>query len=164
MIINSIKGYFYRLYNICYVLVLTPLALFLFLYYQTQVGKILPVIQDQYEFLIVELSFFMLVLTSLTTVHLYLRKRFVIVSKYASLGDKMNRYFPLALMRTGVGSVSAFIVSTGFYFTESVWLAGAFGVTMFWIWWQWPTPKRFCNDLSVRTDERELMLRSKDSF
>ena len=164
MIINSIKGYFYRLYNICYVLVLTPLALFLFLYYQTQVGKILPVIQDQYEFLIVELSFFMLVSLSLTTVHLYLRKRLLIVSKDAGLGDKMDRYFPLALIRTSVGSISAFIASTGFYITESVWLAGAFGISMLWIWWYWPTPKRFCNDLSVRTDERELMLRSKDSF
>ena len=44
---SSIKGYFYRLNNVSYLIVLLPLGLFLFLYYQMQVGKITPTVQDQ---------------------------------------------------------------------------------------------------------------------
>lgn len=164
MIFTSIKGYFYKLYNICYILVLSPLAFFLFLYYQTQIEKILPIVHDPDTLLIIEWSLFLLALMGLTTVHLYVRKRLIEVSKNAGLGDKMDRYFPLVLLRTSLGSFMAFLLNIGFYLTGSVWFAVAFGATMLWIWWQWPTPTRFCNDLAVRNDERELMLRSKDSF
>lgn len=161
---TSIKEYFYKLYNICYVLVLAPLAVFLFLYYQMQVEKILPFIQDQNTLLKVERGLLLLAPIVLTTVHLYLRKRLVKVGKEVGLGDKMDLYFPLALLRTAMGSFVTFLMSIGFYLTGSIWCAVACCVTMLWIAWQWPSPKRFCNDLSVRNDERELMLKSKDSF
>lgn len=163
MIFTSIKGYFYKLYNICYVLVLTPLALFLFLYYEAQVEKILPIIQEEY-ILLVGFVLFIFVVVGLTTVHLYLRNRLGNISKAAGLGDKMDRYFPLALIRISVGSMAAFLMNVGFYLTSSFWFAVAFGGIMVWIGWLWPTPKRFCDDLSVRNDERELMLKSKDAF
>jgi len=163
MIFTSIKGYFYKLYNICYVLVLTPLALFLFLYYEVQVEKILPIIQEEYT-LLVGFGLFVFIAVGLTTVHLYLRKQLGNISKEAGLGDKMDRYFPLALIRVSMGSFAAFLMNVGFYLTSSLWFAVAFGAIMLWIGWQWPTPKRFCNDLSVRNDERELMLKSKDAF
>jgi len=164
MIFTSIKGYFYKLYNFSYLLVLTPLALFLYLYYQAQVEKTLPIIQEGDMLTIVEFGLFIFAGISLTTVHLYLKKRLVDISKETGLGDKMDRYFPLALLRICLGSFAAFLMNVGFYLTGSIWFAIAFGLTMLWIGWQWPTPKRFCNDLSVRSDERELMLRSKDAF
>ncbi len=163
MIFTSIKGYFYKLYNICYVLVLTPLALFLFLYNEAQVEKIVPIIQQEYT-LLVGFGLFIFTSVGLTTVQLYLRKRFGNIGKESGLGDKMDRYFPLALIRVSMGSFAAFIMNVGFYLTSSFWFAVAFGCIMLWIGWQWPTPKRFCDDLSVRNDERELMLKSKDAF
>jgi hypothetical protein len=163
MIFTSIKGYFYKLYNVCYVLVLTPLALFLFLYYEAQVEKILPIIQEEYT-LLIEFGLFIFIAVGLTTVHLYLRKRLVNISKESGLGDKMDQYFPLALIRVSMGSFAAFLMNVGFYLTSSFWFAVAFGGIMLWIGWLWPTPKRFCDDLSVRNDERELMLKSKDAF
>jgi hypothetical protein len=164
MIFDSIKGYFYKLYNICYVLVLMPLVLFLFLYYQAQVEKILPIIQDQSARLGTELTLFLLALFALTTVHLYLKRQLAEVSKEPGLGDKMGRYFSLAMWRTGVGSLTVFLMNIGFYLTGNIWFAVACAATVVWIGWLWPTPKRFCDDLSVRSDERDLMLRSKDSF
>ena len=164
MIFTSIKGYFYKLYNICYILVLVPLALFLFLYYQAQVEKILPIIQDQTLLLVLNAGLFLLAILGLTSAHLYVRKQFAVVSKEVGLGDKMDRYFPLALVRISLGSLSAFLMNIGFFLTGSIWFAISFGLIMLWIWWQWPSPKRFCNDLSVRNDERELMLKSKDAF
>lgn len=161
---TSIKEYFYKLYNICYVLVLAPLAVFLFLYYQLQVEKFSPIIKDQNTLHKVELGLFLLGAIILTTVHLHVRKRLVKVGKEVGLGDKMDHYFPLALLRTTMGAFVTFLMSIGFYLTGSIWCAVASGVTMLWIAWQWPSPKRFCNDLSVRNDERELMLKSKDSF
>ena len=164
MIFTSIKGYFYKLYNICYALVLTPLALFLFLYYEAQVEKILPIIQEENTLLIIGFGLFIFTTLGLTSVHLYLRKRLITISKESGLGDKMDRYFPLALLRVSLGSFAAFLMNVGFYLTNSFWFALAFGGIMLWIGWQWPTPKRFCNDLTVRKDERELMLKSKDAF
>ena len=164
MIFTSIKGYFYRLYNICYVFVLTPLALFLFLYYEAQVEKILPIIQEDNTLLIVGLVLFIFGGFGLTTVHLYVQKRLVKISKEVGLGDKMDLYFPMALLRVSVGSSTAFLMNVGFYLTSSFWFAIAFGGIMLWIGWQWPTPKQFCKDLSVRNDERELMLKSRDAF
>ena len=161
---NSIKEYFYRLYNICYVLVLAPLALFLFLYYESQIEKILPIIQADDKLLKFEAIFFLVSIAGLTTVHIYVRSRLAIVRKEVGLGDKMDRYVPIALVRTAVGSFSALLMNAGFYLTGGIAFAVAFGLTMIWVGWHWPTPKRFCNDLSVRSDERELLLKSKDAF
>ena len=164
MIFTSIKGYFYKLYNICYALVLAPLALFLFLYYQTQVENFLPIIQEENTLLIIESGLFFGAIAGLTIVHFYIRKQFISIGREVSLGNKMDRYFPIALLRTSAGSIVAFLLNAGFYLTGSIWCAIGFGLTMVWIAWQWPTPKRFCNDLSVRKDERELMLNSRDAF
>ena len=164
MIFTSIKEYFYKLYNICYILVLVPLALFLFLYFQSQAEKILPVIQDQVLLLVINSGLFLSALIGLVSGHIYLGKQFAIAKKDVGLGDKMDRYFPLALVRISLGSLSAFFMNIGFFLTGSLYFAIAFALVMFWIWWQWPTPKRFCDDLSVRNDERELMLKSKDAF
>ena len=164
VIFDSIKGYFYKLYNICYALVLIPLVIFLFLYYQAQVEKSLPIVQNQETLLLLRWSLFLTALGGLISVQLYIRKQLIKVSQAVSLGEKMDRYFPLALVRTCLGSFSAFLMNIGFFLTSSIWFAITFGLIMLWIWWQWPTPKRFCKDLAVRKDERELMLNSKDSF
>src|SRR6478609_11399535 len=113
MIFTSIKGYFYKLYNFSYLLVLTPLALFLYLYYQAQVKKILPIIQEEDILTMVGFGLFIFAIVSLTTVHLYLRKRLLAISKESGLGDKMDRYFPLALLRTCLGSFAAFLMNVG---------------------------------------------------
>ena len=73
---SSIKEYFYKLYNICYLITLFPLAIFIYLYLQMQVGKINSLLQESDQILILQVGFAVVALAALTTVHLVMKRKF----------------------------------------------------------------------------------------
>ncbi|HMI66350.1 MAG TPA: hypothetical protein VK517_09960, partial [Cyclobacteriaceae bacterium] len=66
---SSLQEYFYKLSNRCYLLVLLPLGLFIYLFQQLMTRQIEPIVQDEplVNIIIVTLCVFGLV--NLTTVH-----------------------------------------------------------------------------------------------
>jgi hypothetical protein len=96
---GSLKEYFYKLYNRCFLFVLLPLAVFIYVYFQLQARIFFPPIQDEIIIQTGVLVLFVIAMIYLTTVHWLTRKR---LKKYAlekGLGIKLDKYGDVIFMR-----------------------------------------------------------------
>lgn len=161
---NSIKEYFYKLYNVCYAVTLFPLGLFIYLYLELQVGKINSLIQDNGQILISQIALFALGLLLLTSVHLVVKRKLQTVSKELSLGNKMDRYYGLSLGRMITGVFVSALAAAGLYLTGSEVFSIYFLLVLLWMAYQWPSPKKLCAELKLKGDEREMILYKRESL
>lgn len=161
---DSIREYFYKLNNYCLLLVLLPPSIFIVLYFLWPGQASYSLFENESLTFIILIFLFVLIVVELTIVHLYVRNQLRKLSSEPSLGDKMDRYAPLLLARQMNTSFSAGLVAVSFYLTVNNWAVIFFGLLLFWMWLQWPSPEKFCNDLVVRKDERELILSRKESL
>ncbi len=161
---SSIREYFYKLTNRCYLLVLLPLAVFIYVYYQMLSKKITATVFDDSLLTIILVTLIALSLINLTTVHWVAKRR---LKKYATevgLGRKLDRFLEIAMFRMGACSASSLMMAIGLLLTGSEWFAIAFVLILFWVMFQWPTAKRACRDLKLKGDEYEMVLYKKDKF
>jgi len=161
---NSIKEYFYKLYNVCYAITLVPLGLFIYLYLKMQVGEINSLIQDNAQILIIQIASLVFVVLVLTIVHLVVRKKMQTVSKEPSLGNRMDSYFGLSIVRMALGVVVSALAAGGLYLTGSEVFSIYFLLVLLWMAYQWPSPKKMCGELKLKGDERELILYKRESL
>ena len=161
---NSIKEYFYKLYNVCYAITLVPLGLFIYLYLKMQVGEINSLIQADDQILIVQIALFVFALLLLTIVHLVIRNKLQSVSKEPSLGNRMDSYFGLSVGRMVSGVVISALAAAGLYLTGSEIFSIYFLLVLLWMAYQWPSPKKMCAELKLKGDERELILYKRESL
>lgn len=161
---SSIKEYFYKLTNRCYLLVLLPLLVFVYLYFQMQSKKIFPTIQDEELITLILAGITLMCLVNLTTVHLLAKKRLVRYSTEPGLGHKLDRYLEIIMLRVGAGSASSLLMALGLLLTGSELFSLLFMLILIWILFQWPSSKKACNDLRLKGDEYEMVLYKKDKF
>ncbi|GAB1446972.1 MAG: hypothetical protein KF860_00425 [Cyclobacteriaceae bacterium] len=161
---SSIKEYFYKLNNICYVITLIPLGVFIFLYLKMQKGEIYAAIQEQQQILTVQLAVFVLGGLILTIVHLVVKKKLKVHSRELGLGNKMDRYFYLSLNRIVMGALVSILVAGGLWLTGSEIFSVYFLGILLWMASQWPTPKRMCTELLLKGDEKEMVLYKRESL
>ncbi|MCB0493006.1 MAG: hypothetical protein KDC93_11380 [Cyclobacteriaceae bacterium] len=161
---SSIKEYFYKLNNLCYVITLIPLGVFIFLYLKMQEGEISAIIQEQQQIMIIQIVVFVLSTTILTIVHLVAKRKMKVHSRELSLGNKMNRYFYLGLNRIVVGALVSVLVAGGLLITASEIFSAYFLGILLWMAYQWPTPKKMCAELLLKGDEKEMVLYKRESL
>lgn len=161
---SSIKEYFYKLYNVCYLATLIPLGAFIYLYLKLQDGNVNAFIQDAQQVLIIQIVAFLFVALILTIVHLVTKKKLKTLSRELSLGNRMDRYFYLALNRIGTGAFTSLMMGGGLMATGSEVFSIFFLAILLWMALQWPTPKKLCVELSLKGDEREMVLYKRESL
>lgn len=164
MIFSSIKEYFYKLYNVCYAIILVPLGAFIYLYLELQEGNIISLIQDANEVRLAQILFSLFVVIALTSVHLVTKRKMKTLSKEVSLGNKMDGYYVLSLTRLGIGSGVSLFMALGLFLTNSELFGLLFLAILVWMSLQWPSPRKLCADLGLKGDERELVLYKRDSL
>jgi hypothetical protein len=161
---SSLKEYFYKLGNRCYLLVLLPLALFIYLFRQLMTKQIEPLVQDErlVDIIIGTLCVFGLV--NLTTVYGMARQR---LKKYAAevgLAGKLDRYYEIVMFRIAASSASSLMMAAGLVLTGSELFGIFFMGILLWTLFQWPSSRRACRDLQLKGDEYEMVLYKKDRF
>jgi hypothetical protein len=161
---SSLREYFYKLANRCYLLILLPLGVFIYLYYQFESKKITPYIKDESITLIILAGIVVLSLIYLTTVHWLSRKRLKKYSAEVGLGRKLDRYYEIVMFRYSACSSSSLMMALGLLFTGNELFGIFFMGILLWIMLQWPTTKRTCRDLDLKGDEYEMVLFKKDKF
>ena len=160
----SLREYFYKLANRCYLLVLLPLSVFIYIYYQLLSRKIESLTQDELLVTDILAAAVGLSLINLTTVHWLSKRR---LKKYAAeigLGHKLDRYLEIIMLRIGACSASSLLMAIGLLITGSEWFAVVFIVILFWVLLQWPSSRKACRDLRLKGDEYEMVLLKKDKF
>lgn len=160
----SLKEYFYKLANRCYLLILLPLAGFIYLYYQLLEMKIIPLVQDESIIVIIQVTLIGLSLVNLTTVHWVSRRRLKKFSAEVGLGRKLDHYYEIIMLRMSSCSASSLAMAIGLRMTGSEWFAIFFIVMLGWVRLQWPSSKRACRDMALKGDEYEMVLFKKDKF
>lgn len=161
---SSIKEYFYKLYNVCYMITLIPLAIFIYLYLTLQAVELNSILQNANYILIAQGAFFVIVFVALTIVHLVIRKKMKLVAREFGLGNKMDKYYSYAVLRISAGALASVIVGGGLLITGSEIFSIYFLLILLWMAYHWPMPKRMCAELALKGDEREMILYKRESF
>ena len=161
---SSIKEYFYKLYNVCYIVTLVPLGVFIYLYMKLQAIEINTIIKDPKEILIAQVILFVIVAGVLTSVHLVINKKMKGLSKKFGLGDKMDGYYSLSITRILVGALTSLIAGGGLLLTGSEVFSVYFLLILLWMAYHWPIPKRMCVELRLKGDEKEMILYKRESL
>jgi branched-subunit amino acid transport protein len=161
---NSLREFFYKLYNICLAMMFFPIGSFLIVYYLLLTNKISPTIQGETVELIILVSFPILTIVDLTIVHLVVRKKFLVLSKEVSLGIRLEKYFSVAVIRMSTMVATSLFMAAGLFLTGSEWFAVYFLALIVWLIFYWPTPGRVSKDLALRGDEAEMVLTKGEAF
>jgi hypothetical protein len=143
---------------------LIPLGVFIYLYLKLQVVEINSLLQGPNQILIAQITIFGVALAILTSVHLVINRKMKKLSHELSLGNKMDRYFYYSIIRMGVGALMSVVMGAGLYLTGSEVFSVFFLVILLWMAYHWPIPKKLCNELILKGDEREMVLYRRESF
>jgi hypothetical protein len=161
---SSLKEYFYRLYNACLLRLLIPMGAFLVIYYLSLSGLISPYIRKESLVNFLKFTYLILILITLTIVHLEVYKRLKHHSQVVGLGNKLDLYYLIVQtkMKTVLG-ISLFLAA-GLLFTGHEWFTIYFGGMIIWFLFQWPTPKTVSRQLRLKGDERTMVITKGDAF
>jgi hypothetical protein len=161
---SSLKEYFYKLGNRCYLLVLLPLALFIYLFHQLMTKQIEPIVQDESLVDIVIVTLCVFALVNLTTVHGVAKRRLKKYVAEVGLGRKLDRYHEIVLFRIGASSASSLMMAAGLLLTGGELFGILFIGILLWTLLQWPSSSKACRDLQLKGDEYDMVLYKKDRF
>jgi len=140
------------------------MGLFLVIYYLSLSGMISPYIQEESLVNFLRFTYLVLILITLTIVHLEVYKRLKHHSQVVGLGNKLDLYYLVVQtkMKTALG-ISLFLAA-GLLFTGHEWFTIYFGGLIGWFLFQWPTPKTVSRQLKLKGDERTMVITKGDAF
>jgi hypothetical protein len=84
------------------------------------------------------------------------------VIQVTGLGERLEKYRRITIVRYGIISSSCLILAVGFYLTQNQLLTALFVMAMILQSSFWPTTYRLANHLELKGEEREMIIRKKD--
>lgn len=160
---NSLGQFFYKLYTFIFVLMLWPIAVFIFLYKGLQFELLktiaLELAVELITYTIVALAVILWLLTILV-----FRFKLKAIRKISSLGERLSRYASLCIKYNAWISLGMLLLAGGYYLTENKWITIIFIASLMMPLLQWPFPRRVCKDLKLKGDEHMMVLYRMDSF
>jgi hypothetical protein len=158
---SSIKEFFYKLQSMCYAMLLLPLGILIVLYLVPGLLYSSFTIEDEQTVVLLLIIFPAVALLELTIVHLFLSARLDAISKLSGFGDRLDRYVPIAFIRTAAGVFLSIAMLVGLWLTGDSWFTGYAIAILAFIFLQRPTPENLCRQLKLKGNERELILRGE---
>lgn len=156
---NSIREFFNTLYNILYGILLVPLLVFVYLYLEQRSGNLMAEI--------VESSLLVWILSSVVIFEwamsfVIFHKGMKAVEQRIGLGERLEKYRSITIVRYAMISSSCLILALGFYLTQHQVFTALFVMAMILQSSFWPTTYRLANHLKLKGEEREMIIRKKD--
>jgi len=161
---NSLKEYFYTLYNAYLLRLLIAMGLFLAIYYMSLSGIVSPYIQEKELIDFLKYAYLALILITLTIVHLVIYRRLKSHSEMVGLGKKLDLYNLVVRLRMKTFLLISFFLAAGFFFTGHEWFSIYFAIMISWFLLQWPTPNKVSNQLKLRGDERTMVITKGEAY
>ena len=153
----TIGQYFYKLYSVVLLILLVPIAAFIFLYWQ-------PIGNDAQQALVLENAFppLVIALISWLLMFFFYNKKIKSIRNDQGLRLKLEKYFRLTIVRYILGVLGTLALAYGFYVTGDNRFTGIFVAGLVMLGLLWPTSSKVCRDLKLRGDEREMVYFKKD--
>lgn len=142
---------------------LVPLIVFIGLYQGFRFGVLSPVKSEMDDALLIPLILGIAILNWLLASFL-LYKSVHSIRKKGSLGERLSHYGSQVIRWNLLISLGMVLLACGYYFSENKWLTVVFIASLVLPVLRWPFPKRVCNDLDLKGDERMFVLYRMDSF
>jgi hypothetical protein len=154
---QTISEYFYKLYSILFLIVLVPLGVFVFSYVATQLGKpVHPLAGSASSAFVAYGSVGVIVLDWIISV-VFFNRSLRTVRTLAGLGERLDKYYSLTLVRFTLIVSGLLVLSIGFYLVGDQLLTGLFIVSLVALGFLWPFPSKVCSDLSLKESERRVI-------
>lgn len=161
---SSLKEYFYKLYNASMKRILIPLAAYLAIYYLSLSGMILPVITDEWPTMILLATYVIIIIISLTIVHLEVNKILKSNAEMVGLGNKLDLFYMITQKKMSAMLWVSLFNATGLLLTFHQWFSICFALILVWYLFQWPTPRKVNKLLQLKGDEREMVITKGEAF
>jgi hypothetical protein len=160
---NSIREYFYKMYSLLYAIILTPLLVFVVLYWLIIEEELRGAfyMDDATTQILLMLLGGVVVMDWIGSLIVFNRGVSSIIS-VPSLGDRLDKYYRYTLVRFSIVATGTLCLAVGFYLTEDQMFTVISGGSMLLLLAFWPFPSKVCRDLKLKGDERTLVLYKKD--
>jgi hypothetical protein len=156
MLYNSVTEYFSRLQNRSWIFFLTNVLLFSVLLYLMMVKILTPVMPDEAGLLVaVGICFFALAeafASGFLTTVMFKKVRLI-----ESLGDRLDKYANISLIRFGMLLSGSLLLMVAFYLSGELWILVAYAIHLLFTVVAWPTRSRVCAELKLRPSEAEVI-------
>lgn len=160
---NSIKEYFYKMYNLLYLMMLVPLLTFVVVYWQMLEGNLYGPFYGEKDFsLILLIAMGVIVFSDWMVSFFFFSKRLGSIRKIQSLGIRLDQYYSLTIVRFGIILSGSLVLAVGFCLTENQFFTMVAISNLVLVLLVWPRTAKVCNDLQLKGDERMLVLYKKD--
>lgn len=160
---NSIREYFYKMHSLLYVIILTPLLVFVVLYWLIIEGELRGIFyRDDETTKILLLLFSGIVLMDWIGSFIVFNKGIASIISLPSLGERLDKYYRYTLVRFSIVATGTLTLAVGFYLTEDQLFTVISGGSMLLLLGFWPFPSKVCRDLKLKGDERTLVFYKKD--
>ena len=159
---QSIKEYFYKLNTIGFILLLIPLALFIFLYYYAIRHN--PPVRDEPTAFVLLISFSAIGVIEIITVGLLWNARINKIRKYNELASRMDGYFSLMLLKMAIYCGCFLMMAAGYFLTGNSLFTALFLVVGILLIFQWPSPSSFCRHFNLQGSERDMVIHNRDLY
>jgi len=140
------------------------MGVFLVVYYLSLSGLISPYIWDPSLVDFLRFTYLVLILITLTIVHLEVYKRLKHHSQVVGLGKKLDLYYLVVQMKMKTILGVSLFLAAGLLSTGHEWFTIYFGGMIVWFLFQWPTPKMVSRQLKLKGDERTMVITKGDAF
>ena len=84
------------------------------------------------------------------------------IQEIPSLGERLEKYADITLLRFGILSIDGLLYFVGLWFTYSQVFVALFVVNIIFLSMAWPLPGKVVRDLHLRGDEKQMVYRKKD--
>lgn len=142
---------------------LVPLIAFIGLYQGFRFGVLSPYKPELNEgWVLLGISTFAVFIWLISSILLI--KSIRSIRKEGSLGERLSHYATQIIRWNILISFGMIVLAGGYFISENKWITLAFIASLMLPVFRWPFPKRVCNDLDLKGDERMIVLYRMDSF
>lgn len=152
---NSVTDYFARLHLRSLILFFVSLLMFLLLFYLLLSQNLTPVMAEGGELIAYAFVAFALMDASMSFVLMKAMLRNV--KSLPSLGDRMDRYAQISLVRFALLLSGSILLIVALYLSGDQRIVVVYGIYLFFFLFAWPTRSRLCTELELKENEREVV-------
>lgn len=154
---QTISEYFYKLYSILFLIVLMPLGVFVFVYGATQLGKLVHPMAGSGESAFVVYGSAVVIAMDWVISTVLFNRSLKAARTLVSLGERLDKYYTLTVVRFGLIVSGLLLLSIGFYLIGDQLLTALLILSLVLLGFLWPFPSKVCNDLALKEDERKVI-------
>lgn len=153
---NSITEYFSRLQNRTLIIFFSGILLFMVLFYLMMTKIIDPIMSIEHEGIIL---YALIAMAFMEALAVALLTRIMLAKSItkASLGERMDDYIRINLIRSAVLVSGSLILTLCVYLFNWEWLLMVYCIYLLFFLLFWPSRHRLCADLKLKPSEREVI-------